>query len=121
MVDVVEPIQLTFVVLGVPFEALNSLLDCSPEPGTDLEILLGRTLSMHGEHLSDKKSKTGEFRFCRLKYFLSLPILTKHGSQRQITALQRIGDGVSENRTVSTRTRAAKTAFGFRTVHDLSF
>ncbi len=55
MVDVVQPVQLGFVIHGVPFETRNALLDCLPEPRADLEILLGGALSGHREHLGEGK------------------------------------------------------------------
>jgi len=41
MVDIVQPIQLRIVVIGVPFQARNTLLDRLAKAGADLEAFLG--------------------------------------------------------------------------------
>jgi hypothetical protein len=85
MVDVVQPVQLRFVAIGILFQALDPPLDRLPELRTDLEAFLGGALDSHGKHLGAEVPEAGKFFACGLKFLPMLPILAKRGLLRQIT------------------------------------
>ena len=100
MVDVIQPVQLRFVVIGVAVQSRDAFLNGLTEPRTDLESILGGALSGHDEHLGAGMPEA-EILFARgLKFFLLLPILPKHPSLRQITASRNFSNDLSENKTV---------------------
>jgi len=101
VVDVIQPLQLRLVVIGIPFQARNPLLNRLPEPRTDLEAFLGRALDSHGKHLGAGTPEAGNYLACGLKFFQLPPILPKRRSLRQITELLNFGNVLSENRTQS--------------------
>jgi hypothetical protein len=100
MVDVVQPVQLRFVAIGIPFQARDALLDRLPEPRTDLEAFLGAALDGHGKHLGAGFPEAESFLILGLKFLPLLPILTKRHSLRQITESPNFGNLVSENRAI---------------------
>ena len=51
VIDVVQAIQLRFILIRIPLQACNSPLDRLPEPRTDLETLLDCALTHHDRHL----------------------------------------------------------------------
>jgi hypothetical protein len=100
MVDVLQPVQLRFVVIGVALQSRDALLNRLPEPRTDFEAFLGSALDRH-ESTSERESLEAEVFFAGgLKFLLLLPILPKHPSLRQITASRNLGNVLSENSTV---------------------
>jgi hypothetical protein len=100
VVDVVQPAQLRFVVIGIPFQTVDALLDRLPESRTNLEAFLSGALAGHGKHLEAGVSEAGRFFACGLKFLPMLPILPKRGSLRQITASPNFGNRLSKNKTV---------------------
>jgi len=99
MVDVVEPVQLRFIVIGVPLQPRDAFLNHLPEARADLEAFLGGTLNGHEPHLAAGIPAAGNF-LGGLKFLLLLPILSKCHFVRQITRLRNFGNEVSENATV---------------------
>ncbi len=102
VVDVDQPVQLRFVVIGIPFQAGNTLFDRLPESRTNLEAFLGGALDGHGKHLGAGVPEAERFFACGLKFFPMLPILPKRAFLRQITASPNFGNRLSENKTVVT-------------------
>jgi hypothetical protein len=100
MVDVLQPVQLRFVVIGVAVQSRDALLNRLPEPRTDFESILGSALDRHEEHLGSEMTQAGTFLLCGLKFLLLLPILPKHPPLRQITASRNFSNALSENKTV---------------------
>jgi hypothetical protein len=47
VVDVIQPVQLRFVVIGVAFQPSDALFNGLTEPRTDLESILGSALDRH--------------------------------------------------------------------------
>jgi hypothetical protein len=86
VIDVVEPLDLRFVIFGALIEARNPFFHRSPEPRTDLEAFPDAALDGHALHLAVGRRLEAEAFFASgLKISRSLPILTKPGIARQIT------------------------------------
>jgi hypothetical protein len=100
MIDVIQPVQLRFVVIGVALQSRDAFLNGLTEPRTDLESILGNALNGHEEHLGAGMTEAEVFFAGGLKFPLLLPILPKHPSLRQITASRNFGNVLSENSTV---------------------
>jgi hypothetical protein len=100
MVNVVQPVQLCFVLIGVAFQTRDALLNGAAKPWTDLESILGRALHSHREHLGTGMPEAENHSARGLKVFLLLPILSKHPTLRQITASRNLGNVLSGNETV---------------------
>jgi hypothetical protein len=47
MIDVIQPVQLRFVVIGVALQSRDALLNGLTEPRTDFESFLGSALDRH--------------------------------------------------------------------------